>query len=85
MLFLGDGAMAEGAVYEALNLATIYEAPILFAVEDNGIAQSTETAGFIGGDFAQRFASFGIQCVTVDHGTIEERLPRGARRGWRTL
>lgn len=35
---LGDGAMEEGVFSEALNLASLYRLPVLFVVEDNGLA-----------------------------------------------
>jgi TPP-dependent pyruvate/acetoin dehydrogenase alpha subunit len=39
--FLGDGTLGEGVLYEALNMASLWEAPILFVLENNGIAQTT--------------------------------------------
>lgn len=33
--FFGDGAMAEGAVYESLNLARLWQAPVVFVCESN--------------------------------------------------
>ena len=41
--FLGDGCFGEGVLHEAFNLANLFQLPVLFFVEDNGIAQSTET------------------------------------------
>ncbi len=35
---LGDGATEEGAFHECLNLASLYQLPILFVVEDNDLA-----------------------------------------------
>lgn len=40
VIFLGDGALGEGVVYESLNIAALWKAPILFVIEDNGIAQT---------------------------------------------
>ena len=39
--FLGDGAFGEGVVYESLNMASLWKAPILYVIENNSIAQST--------------------------------------------
>lgn len=36
VVFFGDGAMGEGVVYEAINLAVLYELPIIFVCENNG-------------------------------------------------
>jgi TPP-dependent pyruvate/acetoin dehydrogenase alpha subunit len=38
IVFLGDGATEEGAFHEAMNLAALYQLPILFVVEDNDLA-----------------------------------------------
>lgn len=35
---LGDGATNTGVFYESLNIASLYKAPVLFVIEDNGIA-----------------------------------------------
>ncbi len=42
-VFLGDGAANEGTFYESLNLAAIWKLPIIFVVEDNGVAVTTMT------------------------------------------
>ncbi|HZK81610.1 MAG TPA: thiamine pyrophosphate-dependent dehydrogenase E1 component subunit alpha, partial [Humisphaera sp.] len=41
VVFLGDGTLGEGVVYETLNLASLWGLPLLFIVEANGFAQST--------------------------------------------
>jgi 2-oxoisovalerate dehydrogenase E1 component len=58
--FLGDGTLGEGAVYEALNLASLWRLPILYVLEHNQYAQSTPTALTTAGDIAARAAAFGI-------------------------
>lgn len=65
-VFLGDGAFGEGVVYEALNMAGLWGAPVLFVVEDNGIAQTTPKALALAGSFPDRFAAFGIPAVHLD-------------------
>ncbi len=57
---IGDGTLGEGMLYESLNLAAIWELPMLFVVENNGIAQTTCTAETVGGDIAARGAAFGL-------------------------
>ncbi|MEM7055485.1 MAG: pyruvate dehydrogenase (acetyl-transferring) E1 component subunit alpha [Bacteroidota bacterium] len=39
--FMGDGAVRQGAFHEALNLAMLYELPIIFVIENNGYAMGT--------------------------------------------
>ena len=42
-VFLGDGAANEGIMHECLNLAAIWQLPVIFVVEDNGLAVTTKT------------------------------------------
>jgi 2-oxoisovalerate dehydrogenase E1 component len=58
--FLGDGTLGEGVLYEALNMAALWRAPILFVLEHNRYAQSTPTAITTAGDVVARAAAFGI-------------------------
>ena len=65
--FVGDGAANQGAVAESLNLAAVWELPVVFVVEDNGYAQSTGTRFHLRGiDVARRADGFGLPGVTVD-------------------
>jgi transketolase N-terminal domain/subunit len=43
-VIVGDGTLGEGMLYESMNLASIWQVPLLFVVENNGIAQTTPTA-----------------------------------------
>ena len=58
--FMGDGAFGEGVVYESLNMASLWSVPILYILEYNGIAQSTDIEQITAGSFEDRFRSFGI-------------------------
>lgn len=58
--FLGDGTLGEGVVYEALNLASLWQLPILYVVENNRIAQTTPVETALAGDIISRFGAFGI-------------------------
>jgi TPP-dependent pyruvate/acetoin dehydrogenase alpha subunit len=69
--FAGDGALAEGAFYEALNLAALWRLPYLLVVEDNGYAQSTPKALEQSGDLAARPEAFGIPVTRVDGNDVE--------------
>lgn len=70
--FLGDGTMGEGMVYESLNLASILPAPVLFVVEDNGIAQTTKTQTVLSGRIQDRGKSFGIKSVHYEGNVVED-------------
>jgi TPP-dependent pyruvate/acetoin dehydrogenase alpha subunit len=63
VVFLGDGTLGEGVVYETLNLASLWNLPLLFVVEANGFAQSTPTARQLAGSFTQRAEAFGVRAM----------------------
>ncbi len=65
-VFLGDGTMGEGVVYEGLNLASLWSLPVLFVVEDNGIAQTTPSALGVSGEIADRAKPFGIRSYHIE-------------------
>src|SRR5438270_551076 len=58
---VGDGTLGEGMLYESMNLASIWQLPVLFVVENNGIAQTTPTALTIGGTIDARGNAFGLR------------------------
>ena len=60
-VFIGDGTMGEGIVYEGLNLAALWSLPVMFVVEDNGIAQTTPRALAVSGSIRRRADAFGIR------------------------
>lgn len=66
--FIGDGTLGEGLVYEATNLASLLDIPLLLVVENNGIAQTTPLAAHLAGSIRQRFEAFGLEVgeVTAD-------------------
>jgi 2-oxoisovalerate dehydrogenase E1 component len=59
-IIIGDGTLGEGLLYESMNLASIWNVPVLFVVEHNGIAQTTYTRDTIGGDIVARGKAFGL-------------------------
>ncbi|GAA4582010.1 thiamine pyrophosphate-dependent dehydrogenase E1 component subunit alpha [Planotetraspora phitsanulokensis] len=60
-VFIGDGTWGEGAVYEALNLSSLWRLPLLVIVENNGIAQSTPTTRQMAGTVRARAEAFGVR------------------------
>lgn len=59
-VIIGDGTLGEGMFYESMNLASVWNVPVLFVVEHNGIAQTTYTRDTIGGDIVARGKAFGL-------------------------
>lgn len=72
IIFLGDGALGEGVVYESLNIASLWKAPVLFVLEDNHIAQTTPTQLALAGEIASRFNAFAIPCRELDSSDVLE-------------
>lgn len=66
LVCLGDGATSEGHVSEALNFAAVYQAPVIFLVQNNQYAISVPNADQFRGSPAARAAGFGIPGVRVD-------------------
>jgi TPP-dependent pyruvate/acetoin dehydrogenase alpha subunit len=67
----GDGAFSQGAIAEAMNFASVYKAPCVFVVENNGYAISTKAEHQAGiTELAKRGPGFGIPSVRVDGNDI---------------
>lgn len=71
-VYIGDGTWGEGAVYEALNIASLWRLPLLVVVENNGIAQSTPTHLQMAGSIAGRAAAFGVRHARSDSTDVTE-------------
>lgn len=72
VIFLGDGALGQGVVYESLNIASLWGAPILFVLENNHIAQTTPTKMALAGSIPERFRAFGIPVLEIDSSNVSE-------------
>ncbi|MBC8506187.1 MAG: pyruvate dehydrogenase [Anaerolineales bacterium] len=70
--FLGDGTLGEGVLYESLNLASLWDAPILFVVENNLIAQTTPIELSLAGSITARFSAFDIPVTELDTSDVQE-------------
>ncbi|MCJ7700892.1 MAG: thiamine pyrophosphate-dependent enzyme, partial [Anaerolineales bacterium] len=70
--FLGDGTLGEGLVYETLNMASLWAAPVLFVVENNRIAQTTPVELALCGQIPPRFTAFGIPACELDTSDVME-------------
>ncbi|MDQ1742034.1 MAG: acetoin:2,6-dichlorophenolindophenol oxidoreductase subunit alpha [Pseudonocardiales bacterium] len=64
--FFGDGAVNQGVLLEALNLASLWRAPVLFVCENNGFATSMRVRDSTAGSITGRAAAFGIPAETID-------------------
>ena len=70
--FFGDGALGEGILYETLNMASLWAAPILFILENNRISQTTPIDLNLAGDVLSRFTAFGIHAIQLDTSDVVE-------------
>jgi len=61
IVFIGDGTLGEGVVYETLNLVSLLNIPLLIVCENNRYAQSTKVEDSLAGDILSRPKSFGIE------------------------
>ena len=64
--FFGDGASAQGAFHEAMNLAAVWGLPVIFFCENNGYAEFSPAATQHAATLEQRAAGYGISYVAVD-------------------
>jgi len=65
--FFGDGASNQGMVLESMNLAAIWNLPVIFVVENNGYAESTSVDYATAVDsYIDRASGFGLPGVSVD-------------------
>lgn len=71
-VFMGDGSANEGVFYESLNLAAKWELPIIFVVEDNGLAVTTYTDSTSAcREYVKLANTFGIEAEQVDGQDVE--------------
>jgi 2-oxoisovalerate dehydrogenase E1 component len=68
--FFGDGAPAHGAFHEALNLAAVWQLPVIFFCENNGYAEFSPSSTQHAASLEQRAAGYGIHYVAVDGNAV---------------
>jgi pyruvate dehydrogenase E1 component alpha subunit len=78
--FFGEGAMAEGEFHECLNLAALWELPVLFCCENNLYAMGTALErSEADTDLAVRAATYGVASWSVD-GMDVDAVQHASRR-----
>jgi pyruvate dehydrogenase E1 component alpha subunit len=71
--FFGDGAMNEGMLLEAFNLAALWRVPVIFVCENNGYATTMPVESGGAGSITARARAFGMPAFTID-GQDPERV-----------
>jgi 2-oxoisovalerate dehydrogenase E1 component len=72
-VFNGDGGTSEGDFHEAVNVAAVWELPVLFIVESNGYGLSTPSSEqFRCESFADKGIGYGMEAVSIDGNNILE-------------
>ena len=65
-IFIGDGTLGEGTVYETLNIAAKWGLPLLVMLENNRYSQSTAQHTTLAGEILDRPQAFGIKTSHAD-------------------
>jgi len=85
--FFGDGALGQGLLYEAMNMAALWALPVIYVCENNLYGEYTPCGDTIAGEILARARAFGIHAESVDGQDVQavnatmRRLVERARRG----
>jgi pyruvate dehydrogenase E1 component alpha subunit len=85
--FFGDGALGQGLLYEAMNMAALWKLPVIYVCENNLYGEYTPCGETVAGEILGRARAFGIHAESVDGQDVQavnatmRRLVERARRG----
>ena len=73
LAYTGDGATSEGEFHEALNVAAVWQLPVIFLIENNGYGLSTPpTEQYRCAQLADRGIGYGMKALTIDGNNVLE-------------
>ena len=83
----GDGAINQGTFNESLNMASLFKVPVIYIVENNGVAMGTQVArASAEKDLVKRGDGFAMPCISIDGNDIDvvmNEMNKAAERGRR--
>ena len=93
VVFAGDGASNQGTTLEAMNLASVWQLPVVFVFENNGYAEATSSKYSVScKNISERAVGFGMPGKTIDghdffavHEAFEEAAERARSGGGPSL
>ena len=73
LAFTGEGGTSEGEFHEALNVAAVWDLPVIFVIENNGYGLSTPVSEqYKCKDLADRAVGYGMESIILDGNNILE-------------
>jgi 2-oxoisovalerate dehydrogenase E1 component len=73
LVFSGDGGASEGDFHEALNVAAVWQLPVIFLIENNGYGLSTPSnEQFRCSQFIDKGIGYGMEAIQIDGNNILE-------------
>jgi 2-oxoisovalerate dehydrogenase E1 component len=72
IVFIGDGTLGEGVVYETMNIISKWDIPLIIVCENNKYSQSTTQDTNLAGDILSRAKAFGIETYHSDTWNTEQ-------------
>jgi pyruvate dehydrogenase E1 component alpha subunit len=64
--FFGDGAMNQGMLMESMNLASVWNLPVLFVCKDDQWAITTKSSMMTGGSLSERIRGLGVPYIDIN-------------------
>ena len=73
LVFSGDGGTSEGDFHESLNVASVWDLPVIFIIENNGYGLSTPSSQQFNFDsFTDKGIGYGIEAFSIDGNNVLE-------------
>jgi len=70
--FFGEGAMNQGMLMESLNMAAVWNLPVLFVCKDDDWSITTQSKTLTGGEMEDRVRGLGVRYIEADGLDVEQ-------------